>query len=185
MQLKLLSTIAETQLQAAYLVFVSGFRSKLDYFMRTIPEISHHLVSLEETLRSRFIPLITGGHICNDNERKLLSIPTWFGGLAIPIFYEQAAVEYGNSRKLTAQMAPLIKNQIKQYTVDKTQIKITKQVIKEEKQDRCHISLVQLRNNLSEKSKRLLDVSMEKGVSNWLTALPITDFGFELSKQHF
>ena len=78
--------------------------------MRTIPEISHHLVSLEETLRSRFIPLITGGHICNDTERKLLSLPTRFGGLAIPIFYEQAAVEYGNSRKLTAQMVPLIKN---------------------------------------------------------------------------
>ena len=45
-------------------------------------------------------------------------------------FYEQAAVEYRNSRKLTAPLAPLIKNQIKQYTVDKTQIKITKQVMK-------------------------------------------------------
>ena len=79
----------------------------------------------------------------------------------------------------------LIKNQIKQYTVDKTQIKITKQVIKKEKQDRCHSNLDQLRNNLSEKSKRLFDVSIEKGVSNWLTALPTSDFGFELSKQHF
>ena len=25
----------------------------------------------------------------------------------------------------------------------------------------------------------------EKGVSNWLTILPISDFGFQLSKQHF
>ena len=99
--------------------------------MRTIPEISHHLVSLEDTLRNRFIPAISGGHICNDTERKFLSLPTRFGGLAIPIFYEQGTVEYRNSRKLTAQLAPLIKNQIKQYTVDKTKIKITKQVIKE------------------------------------------------------
>ena len=79
----------------------------------------------------------------------------------------------------------MIKNQIKQCTVDKTQIKITKLVIKKEKQDRCHTSLDQLRKILSEKSNRLLDVSIEKGVSNWLTALPISDFGFELSKQHF
>ena len=43
-QLKLLSTIAENQPQAAYLTFVSGFKSKLNYFMRTIPEISCHLV---------------------------------------------------------------------------------------------------------------------------------------------
>ena len=54
-----------------------------------------------------------------------------------------------------------------------------------DKQDRCHTSLDQLRNYLSEKSKRLHAVNLEKGVSNWLTALPISDFGFELSKQHF
>ena len=46
--------------QATYLAFVSGFRSKLNYFMRTIPEISHHLVSLKGTLCNRFIPAITG-----------------------------------------------------------------------------------------------------------------------------
>ena len=40
------------------------------------------------------------------------------------------------------------------------------------------------RNYLSEESRRLLDVSIEKGVLNWLTPLPINDFGFELLKQH-
>ena len=153
-QLKLLSTTAETQPQATYLAFAGGIRSKLKYSVRTIPEISNHLVSLEETLRNRFIPAVTGGHICNNTERKLLSLLTCFDGFAIPIFYEQVAVEYSNSRKLTAQLAPLIKNQIKQYTVNKTQIKITNQVIKKEKQDQCHTSLVQLRNNLSENFKR-------------------------------
>ena len=42
-----------------------------------------------------------------------------------------------------------------------------------------------IKKYLSEKSKRLLDVSLKNGVSNWLTALPISDFGFELLKQHF
>ena len=54
-QFKPLSTIVETQPQAAYLEFANGFRSKLNYFMRTIPEIIHHLVSLEETLRNTSI----------------------------------------------------------------------------------------------------------------------------------
>ena len=53
-QVKLLSPIVETPPQTAYLAFVSGFRSKLNYFMRTIFEISHHLVSLLETLCNRF-----------------------------------------------------------------------------------------------------------------------------------
>ena len=149
--------------------------------MRTISEISYYLVSLQETLCSRFIPAITGGHICNDTKRKLLSLLTRFGRLVVPIFYEQAAVEYSNSRKRTAQLAPLIKNQIKQYTVSKTQIKITKQVINKEQQDWCHTSSDQLRNNLSEKSRRLPVVSLEKDV----TALLVSDFYFELSKQYF
>ena len=152
--------------------------------MRTISEVSYYLVSLQETLCTRFILAITGGHICNDTKRKLLSLLTRFGRLVVPIFYEQAVVEYSNSRKHTAQLAPLIKNQIKQYTVNKTQIKITKQVINKEQQD-CHTSSDQLRNNLSEKSRRLHVVSLEKGVSNWLTALLVSDFCFELLKQYF
>ena len=88
--------------------------------MRTIPKISHHLVSLEETLRNRFIPAITGGHICSNTERKRLSLPNHFGRLEIPIFYEQATVEYSNSRKLTAKLAPL---RIKLRNIQSTRLK--------------------------------------------------------------
>ena len=35
------------------------------------------------------------------------------------------------------------------------------------------------------KEKRLVKISTEKSVSNWLTMLPITEHGFELSKQQF
>ena len=49
-QLKLLLIIVENQPQAVYLAIASGFRIKLNYPMRTILEISHHLVPLEETL---------------------------------------------------------------------------------------------------------------------------------------
>ena len=49
-QLTILSTIAETQLQAAYLAFATGFKSKLKYFLRTIPNIRHLLLPLERTI---------------------------------------------------------------------------------------------------------------------------------------
>ena len=38
---------------------------------------------------------------------------------------------------------------------------------------------------MNEKEKRLVTISNEKNVSNWLTMLPITEHGFELSKQQF
>ena len=87
--LKLLSIIVENQHQTAYLAFVSGFRSELNCFMRRIPEFRYHLVPWGETLQSRFILAIAGGHIYNNTEQKLF-LPTRSGGFAIPILYEQA-----------------------------------------------------------------------------------------------
>ena len=62
-QLTILSTIAETQPQAAYLAFASGFKSKLNYFLKTVPNIRHLLLPLEKTIRNKFIPAVTGCHI--------------------------------------------------------------------------------------------------------------------------
>ena len=92
-------SIAESQPQAAYLAFVSGFESNLNYFMRTIPVISQFLYPLEETFRNKFIPAITGGYISNNSERQLLFLPACYVGLAIPIFYGLAEAEFENSRK--------------------------------------------------------------------------------------
>ena len=66
-QLSLWSSIAENQTQAAYSPFVSGFKCKLNYFMRTIQGISQFLYPLEEIVRKKLIPATTGGHICSNN----------------------------------------------------------------------------------------------------------------------
>ena len=82
-QLTTLSTIAGTQPQAAYLAFTSGFKSKLNYFLRTIPNISHLLLPTETNISRKFIPAVTGCQICSDKERVLISLPTrqlwWIG----------------------------------------------------------------------------------------------------------
>ena len=61
----------------------------LSYFLRTTLDISDLLIPIEDTTRNRFIPAITGGRICNEEERKLLSLPTRYGDLTIPVFREQ------------------------------------------------------------------------------------------------
>ena len=178
-------TCSRSQPQAAYLAFVSGFKNKLSYFMRTIPDISNMLIPIEDTIRNRFIPAIIGGRICNVEERKLLSLPTRYGGLAIPIFHEQAEVEYNNSRRITTELTSLITVQQMEYTVDELAIKKIILEIKNEKENTYKHIMEHLKDNMSEKSKRLLQLSTEKGVSNWLTMLPIAEYGFELSKQQF
>ena len=129
----MLSTVAESQPQAAYLRFVSGFKNKLSCFMRAIPDISNLLIPIEDTIRNWFITAITGGRICNEEEWRLLSLPTRYEGLTIPIFHEQAEVEHNNSQRITAELTRLITVQQMEHTVDGLAIKKIKSVIKKEK----------------------------------------------------
>ena len=108
---KLLSIIAESEPQSAYSAFVSGFKGKLTYFMCTIPSLGELLKPLEDVIRFNFIPAITGGHLCSDNDRILLSLPMKSGVLAIPPFHNDAKYENENSRKLTSSLTHLIKDQ--------------------------------------------------------------------------
>ena len=89
-QLALLSSIAESLPQIIYLALFRGFKSKLSHFIRRISTISQFLYPLEETGRNKFIPALTVNCICSNNERQLLCLPTRYGVLAIPIFYELA-----------------------------------------------------------------------------------------------
>ena len=67
-----------------------------------------------------------------------------------------------------------------EYTVDELAIKIIKLEIKNEKENTYRYIMEHFKDNMSEKSNRLLQLSTEKGISNWLTMLPIAEYGFEL-----
>ena len=85
-ELRISSKIAWDESQAAYSCFITGFKHKPTYFMRTIPNNGKELKQLDEVVRTEFIPAITGGINCSDLERKLLSFPSKLGGFGVPIF---------------------------------------------------------------------------------------------------
>ena len=43
-------------------------------------------------------------------QRQLISLPTRYGGLAIPVFDETVEIEFMNSDKITSEVTALIKN---------------------------------------------------------------------------
>ena len=52
--------------------------------------------------------------------RKLLiSLPTRYGGLAIPIFHETAEIDFMNSSKITSKLTAAIKEQSLRYDIIK------------------------------------------------------------------
>ena len=42
-----------------------------------------------------------------------------------------------------------------------------------------------LHESLNDKTKRIIQLSSEKGASTWLTSLPLKRYGFRLNKQQF
>ena len=48
----------------------------------------------DDVILFNFIPAITGGYLCSDNDRILLSLPVRFSRLAILLFHNDAKYEY-------------------------------------------------------------------------------------------
>ena len=51
--------------------------------------------------------------------------------------------------------------------------------IKNSTEEKYKNAIERLTTEMNDKEKRIVDISTLTGVSNWLTVLPITEFGFE------
>ena len=176
--------IAKTEPQAAYSCFITAFKHKPSYIMRTIPGIKDQLNQLVELITSEFIPAITGGIHCSDIERKLLSLPSKLGGLGIPIFAEISNQEYEYSLMLSKDLSTRIMKQEIQLSSE-TDVQNIKRKIKNQKQKKHQAKLENIRSYLTEEQIRLNNLNQEHGSSSWLTTLPLSEEGYDLTKQLF
>jgi hypothetical protein len=78
-----LSTFAVSQPHAAHSAFTHGVTSRWTFLVRTCPDVGHLLQPLEDAIRHKFIPALTGQCAPNDTERELLALPVRLGGLGI------------------------------------------------------------------------------------------------------
>lgn len=178
-ELSMLSRIAITQPQEAYTCYISGYQHRFSYFVRTIPGIEKFLDPVEDVIRHQFIPAITDGHVVNDEERMLMSLPPRLGGLGLKNICEYAPVELENSKQLTYLLQKEIVGKIDDDSGK------TIAVIKSERRQQNKEKLELLRANMNEEQKRINDVNMMVGASNWLTSLPIKELMYDLNKEQF
>ena len=184
-QLRVLSKIAKTEPQAAYAAFVNGYKHKLTYHIRTLPNIKQHLTRLDALVDQLFIPAITDDHMCSDDERLLISLPVKKGGLAIPIFSSIAELEFFNSRAATDQLIKHINDQVITAQIDNTLLKNSKRNIVKAREEHNDTILQQLRAKMSPEQLRANDLTMMKGASSWLTILPLKAEDYNLNKREF
>ena len=165
--------------------FTAGFKHKLTYHIRTIPNISEVLKPFDEKVNRGLIPALTEGHVCTPEERTLLSLPVRLGGMGIPVFSELCEREFRNSTMATEQLRERIRNQVREYNIDQVAEKTIIQQIKKERKDFQEKQLEEIRRRMSKEELRANDLAQLKGGSAWLTALPLEDENFTLNKREF
>ena len=184
-QLEELSKIGQSEPQAAYAAFTAGFRHKVTYFIRTIPNLKDVLKPLDTILDEKFIPAITEGHVLSGDDRKLLALPVRLGGLGIPIFREICDQEFENSLKMTKKLRENIVAQEPIFVQDQAAERSIELRIKKDRQDQHEKILTSLRGKMNKDQLRGNDLAQMKGASSWLTSLPLKEQGYVLSKGEF
>ena len=106
-----LSSIAITQPHAAHAAFTHGLSSKWAYLARTIPDCDDLFKPLEDAIRHRLLPSLTGQNAFNDVDRDLMALPARLGGLGIIDPSRQSATQHNASMKITAPLVTLILQQ--------------------------------------------------------------------------
>ena len=178
-----LAEFATTQPQASYAAFTFGLRHRWTYFMRTLPDIEELLEPLEHAISDVLIPSLTE-HNCSPTERELLALPARVGGLGLTNPSASARAEYLASVKVSA---PLVSKIIAQSheTPDDADVRGLMYSVRREKDDDIKEKLEQLKTSLPRRTRRAVDLACEKGASSWLTAIPLKDMNFDLSKREF
>ena len=180
-----LTKIAKAETQAAYSAFTAGFKHKVTYFIRTIPNLENVLKPLDKYIDDHFIPAITDGHILSRDDRKLLSLPVRMGGLGITIFSDSCKKEFENSQKATRTLRANIVAQESIYVLNRRVERETEASIRAEKVKMQEGLLADLKLRMTKDQTRGSELAQMKGASAWLTSLPLKDEGYVLSKREF
>ncbi|KAL5505646.1 hypothetical protein EMCRGX_G007111 [Ephydatia muelleri] len=186
LELEQLASIANTQPHAAFSALTHGLASRWVYVARTIPNIGHLLQPLDELLRTKFIPLLTGRAAPSDLERELLALPAHLGGLGLLNPSHLSTTEYSASMKVTQ---PLVDHIIKQdetygYEILQDQLSAKAEVHKSKREQHSNAAST-LKDILPPSLAHAMDLSQEKGASTWLSVLPLEEYGFALHKGAF
>ena len=184
-QVELLSKVAITEPHAAFAAFTHGLAGRWTFLSRTMGNISELFQPLEDTIRKRFLPALTGRKPPSDDERAVLALPARLGGLGIRNPVQNAVAEHENSMKATKPLTELIVDQVAGIGNIKDELLRLRQATHVANRDRATTAAKQLAAKLPAAQSRSLTLASEKGASSWVTALPLSCHGFVLHKAAF
>ena len=171
-----LAKFAKTSPQNAYACLTKGLQIKLTILSRTTPDMHQHFDTIENHIRTELITAITGKTNPEETMRKLFALPLRHGGLNI---------QHPDHQLNDCTNSCLIYNHFAACREDESQLsKLTIQIRQQNSK-----SLIergnQVLNYMDKKEQFTVTLVSEKGSSNWLNALPLKKYGFNMNKSEF
>ena len=185
-EIKQLSIYAASQPHAAYSAFTHGLSSKRNYLMQTTNADQSLLLPLEDAIRFHFVPAITGKEAISDIARDLHALPVRLGSLSIGNPTLLPASQYSASISITAPLTSQILQQSNSLSpgTKTSQAEAKAKVRRDNRMSQSEV-VDTIQSQLPLHSQWCLELSLKKGASTWLAALPIQDHGFTLHKSAF
>ena len=191
-ELERLKEFASTEPQAAFAALTHGLRGRWNYVLRTLPAVPKELCWMDAFMVQQLLPVLTGHCSFSDDELKLLHLPARLGGIGFPCVKDIASQEFEASRKVTA---PQVKEILRQGRRPRDDPVPTCSAIYSDPVAMKGAIALERRKAFNETHQALLTKSSldgrhlellsAKGVSAWLTVLPLKDHGFQLNKREF
>ena len=118
--------------------------------------------------------------------RALLTLPARLGSLGIINLMHSCKAMYHTSSKIVAPLTSLILAQQDDYSYDCISAQLrAKAEVRSSNQRDVKKAASEPKAKLPACLQRAVDLAQERGVSNWLSSLPIEEFGFTLHKSAF
>ena len=134
----------------------------------------------------KFIPSLTGNPPPNDADRDLFALPARLGGVGLCNPVSMADSEHSSSSLISELPVRLILVQYAEYTHECQADQIAaKSTVRHLRRQLAAQSAEEVKPTLSNSRRRAMELASEMGASNWLTSLPIEEFGFCLHKGAF
>ena len=182
-QVSRLAEVAPSQPQAAHAAFTHGLIGKWKFLTRSSSSsIAQHLQPLEDAIRLRLIPSLTGRSPPGNDERDLLALPPRLGGLGLVNPTKEVEIEQENSQHVTASLVTRIVKQNENISDIKEEMKQRKREAHNSKCKHQQEAATALKSELPAALLRSAELATEEGASSWITAIPLDWYGFTLHK---
>ena len=193
-ELDRLAKFASSEPHAAFAALTHGLIGRWLYAIRVSEASADDLFRpLEVAIRQKIIPALTGQPAPNDDVRKMLALPARLGGLGILDPTAITAIEREASEECSAPLVDIIlesKQSCGRQRIENTLQALEKQKAvkrrnKRKRQEAQKKEAESIIASLPAMQRDCALVAQEKGVSSWVTAIPVDRAGFSLHKSAF